>query len=77
MKNLKEISQVIFSILYGKIKKLKQHNCFIHRSLRSHKNWKHIEYQLQPYAKFELNPSTHFPETIWKQKNLKSIKVCY
>ena len=33
----------------------------------------HFEYQLQPHAKFELNQSTHFRETVWKQKNLKSI----
>ena len=74
IKNLNEISQVIFSILYGKIKKNKtQHKSFVHWSLRSPYNRTPLEYQLQPHAKFELNPSTSLRDSVWKWKNLKSI----
>ena len=59
MQNLNEILQDIFSILYGKIKKLKLNINLLYMG-----NMTHLEYQLQPHAKCELNPSTHFRDTV-------------
>ena len=64
MQNLNKISQILFSILYGKINKHKLNITFLYAG-RQHNSFNHGEFkvslnQLQPYAKFELNLSTYF-----------------